>query len=105
MRKQELIRSVGKQNLVCTFKNVVRDVDYIAGTLVVKMVKTPQRTAQNFAKIISHGEGSCFEHILCMKLVILFIFTLMQSVETGLFGKSNSVSFMHSWCVYDVVER
>jgi len=42
---------------------------------------------------------------LCVKLVIKFIFTLIQRVKTALFGKSNSVSFIYRWLMYDIVEH
>jgi len=59
--KQDFSRSVGKLTLAFAFKNAVKDVN-IACTLVVKKVKTRQRTAQKIAKIISHGERPRLEY-------------------------------------------
>jgi len=43
--------------------------------------------------------------LICVKLAIPFIFTVIQRVKTGLFGKSNSVSYMYRWFVYDSMEH
>jgi len=50
-------------------------------------------------------EESFFEFKLCFKLVIAFIFTLIQRVKTVLFGESNSVSFMCRWFIYNAIEH
>ena len=34
-----------------------------------------------------------------------FVFTLIQRVKTGLYGKSNSETFMYRWFVYDSTEQ
>jgi len=54
------MHGLGNQTLACAFENAVTDENNNA--VVVRKVKTRQRTAQKIAKIISHGEGSCFEH-------------------------------------------
>jgi len=41
---------------------------------------------------------------LCVKLMITFVFTLIQRVKAGLFGKSSSASFMYRWFIYDAME-
>ena len=86
-RKIDCIRCVGNQSLGCALKTLVTDINNIASTLMVKKVKIRQQTAQKIAKIILHGQGSCFEYCLCVKLAVPFIFTLIERVKNGLFAK------------------
>jgi len=68
--------------------------------------KTRQRQAKDCKNYISHWKGSHFEYLtLGVKLVIPLIFTLIQRLKTGLFGKSDIVSFMNRWFIYDAMEH
>ena len=42
---------------------------------------------------------------LCVDFLKSFIFTGIQRVKTGLFCKSNSVSFTDRWFIYDVMDQ
>jgi len=91
---QICICSNENQDLLCICETVT-DENNNARTLVVEKVKTHQRTAKKQQKLFHTGKDHVFNIILCFKLTIPIIFTNVHVVKTGLFNKSNSVSFIH----------
>jgi len=61
---------------------------------MVTKVETGQKTVQKIIKIFHTGKDHVLNIKLSVTLVIPFIFAFIQAVKTGLFGKTNSVSFM-----------
>jgi len=80
----------------------VADENNNASTLVVEKVKTHQRTAKNNKNYFKRG-GSCFEYYFVLQADV--IFTNVHRVKTGLFNKSNSVSFMYRWFILNAMEH
>jgi len=60
---------------------------------------------RRWQKLFHTGKDHVLNINLCGELVILLTFAHIQTAKTGLFGKSNSVSFMFRRFVYNAMEH
>jgi len=86
--------------------NAVTEVNNAASTVGGEKGQNKPTSSDKREQNPSHaGKDHVMNINLCDKMMMPFVFTDVQRGKTWLFGKSNSVSFMHRWFVYYAMAR